>query len=80
MIRPANWERIRTLFQTALERPPDQRAEFLREQHDGGDIVREVAAYDERSNIMMFLKVQAAYDPLRKDPRFPVLLRRVGLD
>ena len=37
-------------------------------------------AYDERSNIMMFLKVQAAYDPLRKDPRFPVLLRRVGLD
>ena len=36
MITPEQWERIRALFHNALELPPDERAEFLRE-HSGGD-------------------------------------------
>ncbi len=36
-------------------------------------------AYQEHSNILQWLKVHPYFDPLRDDPRFKNLLRRVGL-
>jgi pentatricopeptide repeat protein len=36
-------------------------------------------AYQEQSNIMQFLKVHPFFDPIRDDPRFKSLVRRVGL-
>ena len=36
-------------------------------------------AYEERFNRLAYLKVEALWDPLRSDPRFADLLRRVGV-
>jgi pentatricopeptide repeat protein len=37
-------------------------------------------AYEEKSNILLFLKTHPHFDPIRSDPRFADLLHRVGLD
>ena len=37
-------------------------------------------AYQEQSNILQFLKVHPFFDPIRNDPRFANLIRRVGLN
>jgi TolB-like protein/Tfp pilus assembly protein PilF len=37
-------------------------------------------AYQEKSNILQFLKVHPFFDPVRNDPRFADLVHRVGLD
>jgi hypothetical protein len=37
-------------------------------------------AYQEKSNILQFLKVHPFFDPVRNDPRFKDLVHRVGLD
>jgi len=36
-------------------------------------------AYQERSEVVLMLKVEPRYDPIRADPRFVNLMRRIGL-
>lgn len=53
-------------------------AYFGLDQNDQGFVWLE-RAYQEQSNILQFLRVNPFFDPVRDDPRFKDLLRRVGL-
>jgi hypothetical protein len=44
MTRPSNWEALRALFEGALDRPPAERAAFLRDQTNDEAMRAEVAA------------------------------------
>jgi TolB-like protein/DNA-binding winged helix-turn-helix (wHTH) protein/Tfp pilus assembly protein PilF len=37
-------------------------------------------AYKERSNLLLWIRTESTFDPLRGDPRFTVLVHQVGLD
>jgi predicted Zn-dependent protease len=37
-------------------------------------------SYEEQSNLLLWLKTESTFDPLRGDPRFIELVHRVGLD
>ena len=37
-------------------------------------------AVDERADCIPWIKADSKIDPLRSDPRYPALLRRVGLE
>src|SRR6266568_2292773 len=71
---------------TALERrPPGNTAFAIALVHLGlGDNEQALrwlqAAYEERSEWLPFVAPSAIFDPLRPDPRFSALMRKVGID
>ncbi len=69
-LAPAGGEKqspiIKAIFYVRIDEP-NKAFEFLEK------------AYDERSPLMVWLKVSPEFDNLRPDPRFADLMRRVGL-
>jgi len=51
---------------------------FLRDFDQAFSLLEE--AYAERDNKLQYLKVEPLFDPLRSDPRFKALLKRMNLD
>lgn len=65
MIQRSNWESLRALFEAALERPPAERAAFLRDQTEDQALRREVesliAAHEQAEGSL----TQSALGPVR---------------
>jgi len=57
MTQPADWERLRALFEDALASPPEERSVFLDEHINGNDTLRReieslLAAHDAARNFL----------------------------
>ena len=63
----SNWESLRALFEAALERPPAERAAFLRDQTDDeairGEVESLVAAHEQAEGLM----TESALGPVREN-------------
>jgi serine/threonine protein kinase len=62
-ISPRQWERVKELYEAALESTPDQRTAFLRQHEDDETVRREVLRLlEEQEDLGSFLSVPAFVD------------------
>jgi len=75
----AELRKLEALNRTQLVDPVAMALAYLGVGNNDAALSSLEKAYAERSNLLTALQVEPAYDPLRDDPRFQELLRRVGL-
>jgi TolB-like protein/Flp pilus assembly protein TadD len=81
---PRGYYRVCYEFLSAPTRKPPTQAPLLAMlAANMGDLNKAMAhleqAYAEHNSDLLFINVERCYDPMRKDPRFQALVRRVGL-
>ena len=78
----ARWERVRALFDSAVERPPEERAAFIAREADGDDsLIAEVAALlaaDARAGERLGHAVREAAESAAQVQAIPWEGRRIG--
>ncbi len=80
---PERWERIKKVFEAALERPPDQRAAFLAEVCAGDDHLRTeleslLSSYEEAGSFIEMPALAAAAESLGEEPGAFEARQRIG--
>ncbi len=80
---PERWERIKRLFELALERPPNQRAAFLAEVCAGDDQLRTeieslLSSHEEAGSFIEMPALAAAAELLGKEPGASEVRQRIG--